>query len=158
VGTTTKAPDPTAGWTSYTSTSGGFSLKYPSTWVSATNPSQCPDSIFLLGANSNSVGVCGSNNFGQMTVSWQPVKAACGLDSSAWTTTSTKSVTVSGVNGTETTGTAKTGETLPEGTPTIQYCFIKSGTMYVADYNQLSTYPNVLSDFNLMITQTFTFK
>jgi uncharacterized membrane protein len=159
--TTTTTPsqsvDPTAGWVAYTSTSGKFSLKYPKAWVTAANLSQCSDGIFMLGADNKSVGTCGSNNFGQMTVTWQPVRTSCGLTSTYWTTNSTQAVMVSGINGTETTGTAKAGGSVPEGTTTVQYCLTKNGTMYVADYTQLSTYPDVVSDFNTMITKSLTF-
>ena len=156
-GGTTQSPDPTADWSTYSSTSGKFALKYPKTWATAANPSQCQDGIFLLGGNSSAVGSCGSNNFGQMTITWQPVRTSCGLGSTYWTTNSTTAVTVSGVSGTETTGTAKAGGSVPEGTTTTQYCFVRSGTMYVANYTQLSTYPDVLSDFNLMVAKTLSF-
>lgn len=155
--TTTATTDPTANWTPYTNSSGGYSLKYPTTWSTAANASSCSSSLLLLGANSSSVGSCNTNNFGQITVTWQPVKAPCGLDSSDWTVNSTQSVTVSGVSGTETTGTSKVATTVPAGTSTVQYCFITKGNMYVADYSELSSYPNVLSDFNLMVTKTLTF-
>ena len=152
-----QSADPTAGWITYTSTSGQFSLKYPKTWATAANLNQCQDGIFLLGADSKSVGTCGGNTPGQMTITWQPVRTSCGLDSSGWTINATQAVTVSGVSGTETTGTAKVGDSIPEGTTTEQYCFVRNGTMYIADYNQLATYPDVLSDFNLMVTKTLTF-
>lgn len=155
--TSSQSVDPTAGWVTYTSSTGNFSLKYPKAWVTAANLSQCQDGMFLLGANTTSVGACGSNNLGQMTVTSQPVRTSCGLTSTYWTINTTQSVTVSDVSGTETTGTAKDGAAVPEGTNTVQYCFIKNGTMYVADYTQLSTYPDVLPDFELMVTKTLTF-
>jgi hypothetical protein len=151
----TQTSDPTANWATYTSSSGGFSLKYPKSWVTTANSTDCPTGLLMLGANDNSIGQCGTNNFGQMTVTWQPVKAQCGLNDSDWTINSTQNVTVSGVSGLETNATSKTATTSGlAGTSTIQYCFITKGNMYVADYTELSSYPNVLSDFRTMVTKT----
>jgi len=150
--------DITKNWIKYKSTDGGFSFKYPKEWVTSANMTGCPSGLLMLGANSNSIGQCGGNNFGQMTVTWQPVKAQCGLGTSVWTINSTKNVTVSGVSGLETNATSKVVTASgPTGTSTIQYCFITNSTMYIANYTVLSGYPNVLSDFNTMVTKTFSF-
>ena len=160
--TTTVTPnqssDPTAGWATYASASGGFSLKYPKTWVTSESATNCPSGLLMLGANSSSIGRCGTNNFGQMTMTWQPARAQCGLNSSDWTINSTQNVTVSGVGGLESNATSKTATTSgPAGTSTVQYCFITKGNMYVANYTELSSYPDVLADFNTMVTKTLNF-
>src|SRR5438876_1797095 len=60
--------DPTADWVAYSNKDGVFSLKYPKTWATASNPSLCSKGILLLGADSKSVGACGSENFGQISI------------------------------------------------------------------------------------------
>lgn len=160
---TKSVADPTSDWAPYTSTSGKFSLKYPKAWATATHPELCADGIFMLGGNSASVGKCASDDFGQMTVTWRSDRAVCGdLNSDAWTQNSKETVTASGVSGTRIVATAKApGQGLgsvPEGTATVQYCFVNNGTTYIADYTQLSTYPNVLNDFNTMVTKTLKFE
>jgi prepilin-type N-terminal cleavage/methylation domain-containing protein len=156
-----KPADPTADWTAYTSKSGKFSLRYPKSWVTASNPDLCADGIFMLGATGESVGKCASENFGQMAITWRTDRAACGdLDSDAWTTDAKVATKVAGVDATKITATAKAPGfglgTVPEGTRTVQYCFVANNTTYIADYTQLSSYPDALSDFNTMVTKTFT--
>jgi Tfp pilus assembly protein PilV len=163
---TTPAPDPTADWTSYTSTLGKFSLKYPTSWVTTTNPDLCANTdrtgLFMLGVNSDSVGRCASENIGQMYVTWGTERSSCGgLSGDAWRQDSKKTVTVGGVSATKIEATAKDqGAGLgayPEGTKTVQYCVVANNKTYIADYTQLSSYPDALSDFNLMVTKTLKF-
>jgi hypothetical protein len=158
--------DTTANWIAYSSKTGNFSLKYPSAWATATDPGSCGGSaatgIFLLGGNSASVGKCGSDDSGQITVTWRNDRNSCGdLDAGTWTMNSKETTLASGVKGTKITATAKDQGselgTVPVGTKTVQYCFIANGKMYIADYTQLATYPNVLSDFDLMVTKTLQF-
>ena len=157
----TSANDPTASWNPYASTVGKFSLKYPSTWVTATKPELCTPGLLLLGANSDNVGKCGSDNFGQLSISSQQQVKTCGLDTGSYNNITQVKVTASGVTGTKTSGTATQSDqilgSLPEGTKSVQYCFNKNGLTYIADYNQISTYPDVLTDFDLMVTKTLKF-
>jgi hypothetical protein len=159
----TKAtPDPTADWVSYTSAEGKFSLKYPKTWVTATNPELCSPGILLLGANSGSVGKCASEGFGQISVTGQPSHADCGdLNAEAWTVNSKETVTVASVTGLKQAATAKApadgAGTDPEGTKILNYCFNNNGYTYVANYKQLPSYPDALADFSLMVTKTLKF-
>lgn len=154
---------PYAGWTTYNSKDGKISLKYPKTWVTAAHPELCGEGVLLLGANSSSVGTCGSEGFGQITVTWQPSHANCGnLDGSEWAVNSKKTVLVSGVSGLKQTATSKaiSGQGLgdqPAGIPAVNYCFNIGGYTYVANYTKLAAYPDVLDDFNLMVTQTLKF-
>lgn len=158
----TATTDPTASWITYTGPDSRISLKYPTTWVTASDPSLCSSGVLLLGASSNSVGKCGSEDFGQMSVTWQPSHAYCGdLNSDAWTVDSTENVTVSGISGLKQTATAKApsprGGSEPEGTKVVNYCFNSNNYTYVANYTHKPTYPDVLSDFNVMITKTLKF-
>jgi hypothetical protein len=154
--------DTTANWTAYSNKDGQFSLKYPVAWATATNPQLCAGGIFMLGGDSKSVGKCGSDDTGQITMTWRQDRTVCGdLDSDSWTTNSKEAVTVAGVKGTKIVAVAKAQDQLlgsvPEGTKTVQYCFIANNMTYIADYTQLSSYPNVLSDFDLMVTKTLKF-
>ncbi len=156
------ATDPPADWTTYSGSDGKISLKYPKTWVMATHPELCSSGILLLGANSSSVGKCATEDFGQVSVTWQPSHANCGdLNSDAWTVNTKETVKISGVSGLKQTATAKApGAGLgsdPEGTKVVNYCFNAGGDTYVANYTQLSTYPDALSDFNTMVTKTLKF-
>jgi hypothetical protein len=60
------------------------------------------------------------------------------------------------------TGVAKDnsnfGISLPVGTKVVLYCFRANGDVtYQAEYNQEPNYPDVLTDFNLMVTKTLQF-
>ncbi len=162
--TTPKATpvDSTASWIAYVGPDGKISLKYPKTWATASNPDLCTAGILLLGSDSNSVGKCATENFGQISVSWQASHDACSdLDSDAWTVNSKETIKVSGVSGLKQTATAKDpGQMLgapPEGTPTVNYCFNSGGYIYRANYTKLAAYPDALNDFNLMVTKTLKF-
>lgn len=159
-----QSPAPTAGWTSYMSRLGKFSLDYPKAWVTTPNPDQCSNTaqtgIFMLAPTAASVGTCASEGAGEVTVAWRSDRQFCGnLNSDTWTQNSKGTVTVAGVSATEITATAKApGPGLgaePEGTKNIQYCLVANNMTYIADYNQQPSYPDVSSIFNLMITRTF---
>lgn len=150
----------TKGWVSYTSTSGKYTLMHPATWVTATNPELCADGIFMLGANTSSVGKCGSSDFGQITVTWRHDRQFCGdLNPDAWTTTSKEDVTIAGTQGIKLAATAKIPRsgmgTVPEGTKDVQYCVVANNTTYILNYTQLANYTDALNDFDLMATKTF---
>lgn len=140
----------------YASKIGGFSLTFPKTW--AVRSVGCSDGLILLGADSSSVGACGSENFGQMAFAWQPVRTDCGVTPAYYTDINTQSVSASGVSGTKTTATAKEGAGVPIGTKIEQYCYVKDGISYIASYTQSSNYPNALTDFEAMATSGLNFK
>jgi hypothetical protein len=157
--------DPAADWTSYSSPLGKFSVKYPKSWVTASNPDACSNTaesgIFMLGANSSSVGKCASDAAGQITITWRTDRQVCSdLSSDAWTQDSKQSVTIGGVSATKIEATAKEVQGIgaaPAGTKTVQYCTVANNATYIADYTQLSGYPDALSDFNTMVTKTLKF-
>ncbi|HET7320166.1 MAG TPA: hypothetical protein VFI84_01100, partial [Candidatus Saccharimonadales bacterium] len=152
--------DPTADWVAYTGTA--FSLKYPKTWVMAAHPELCADNILLLGPNKDSVGHCGSEGFGEVAFTFSSSHGCFPLDDT-YTDKTNLAVTISGMSGTKETGTAKAtnseGSGLqPAGTKVVQYCFNSTNKHYVATYNQQPAYPDVLSDFELIVTKTLKFQ
>lgn len=158
--------EPTADWTSYSSPLGKFSVKYPKSWVTASNPDDCSNTaetgIFMLGADSSSVGKCATEGFGQMTITWRTDRQACGdLSSDTTTQDSKQTVTIDGHSATKIETTAKDpGPSIganPAGTKSVQYCVIANNGTYIANYTQLSSYPDTLSDFNTMVTKTLKF-
>jgi hypothetical protein len=156
--------DPTADWTSYSSPLGKFSVKYPKSWVTVSNQDACSNTaetgIFMLGVNSASVGKCATDTGGQITITWRTDRQSCGdLSSDAWTQDSKQSVTVDGTSATKIEATAKEVQGIgdPAGTKTVQYCAVANHATYIADYTQLSSYPDALSDFNTMVTKTLKF-
>lgn len=161
----TAATDPTASWIAYSSKDGVFSLKYPKTWVTATHPELCSPGILLLGANTQSVGVCGSESFGQVSVASVSGDSQKDNDLSThgFKDVTTSAVTIGGVTGQKQTGTssgqAASGapNALPDGIKVTKYVFFTNSKTYTFTYTQASTYPDVLSDFDLMVTKTLKF-
>ncbi len=162
----TVASDPTSAWKPYTDNMGKFSIKYPKTWVTPTNPDDCANTaaigLFMLGANASSVGKCATEDSGQMAISWQSDNLTCGDDSDDITTLDSKqTVMIDGHSGTKIETTAKDpGNSLganPEGTKSVRYCVVANNVKYTAGYRQLASYPDSVKDFNLMITKTLKF-
>jgi hypothetical protein len=168
---TTPAPvaqaDPTAGWTAYSSKTGKYSLKYPSTWVRPANQQNCAnddDSFLMIGPTAQSVGNCGSDNTGEMYVSSSSgdQRASNELSKTTFPDLATQSVTVNGIQGERLSGTSNgSGQgigfgTEDKGAKVIMYIFYTNGRTYTAAYYQ-NKYPDVLSDFDLMITKTLKF-
>jgi hypothetical protein len=162
--TITPATDPTANWTKYSNKSGEFSFRYPTTWVQATSPELCTDGLVLLGPDSSSVGKCASDGFGEIyalsTSGDQRSQYELG---SSYVGLVRKTVTVSGVTGARESGVAQgqqngAGEGgLPDGTKVVLYIFYTNSKTYVIGYNQASTNPDVMTDFDLMVTNSFKF-
>ncbi len=158
-----KAADPTKDWKAYSNAAGKFSLKYPSTWVTATNPSLCGPELFLVGADAKSVGTCASESTGQMyvTSTTETLTDNGELNATSYPDMKTEAVTVTGVVGKRQTGTYKASGDGPgpvDGAKTVQYIFHTNGRTYTAVYNINSSFPDVLKDFDLMITKTLKFE
>lgn len=149
----TQATDPSAKWKAYSTKDTKLSLKYPETWVAAANPNTCTDGLYLLGANSSSVGECGTNNFGQITIASRQNQICGDLSSESWNVTAKEDITVDKVAGIKQTATSKTSNS----TIITQYCFKPSDTAYILSYTKTPTYPDVLSDFNTVVTKTVSF-
>lgn len=155
--------DPTTDWIAYSNASGDFSFKHPSAWVRASNLDLCSPELILLAGNASSVGTCASEHFGQMGVHSTVGDARANYQIAAgYEDVTETAVTVRGVTGTKQTATAmgQDGEgsgALPDGTKVVQYAFFTKGRTYVATYFQQPSYPDVLSDFNLLVTKTLRF-
>lgn len=169
------AVDPTADWVAYSSKEGQYSLKYPKTWVTFAEPKLCTEGLLLLGADSKSVGTCGSENFGQISIvstSGDSQKdselstATSGIGDLGFKDIVTTSVTLNGVKGEKQTGTSTGADiqgppTLPKDTKVTKYIFYTNNRTYVAkyvsgDYNS-KAYPDAMSDFDTMVTKTLKF-
>jgi hypothetical protein len=152
-------------WKAYTNKEGNFSLEYPAAWATSPHPEFCASGSLLLGANSSSVGRCGSDSGSQMYVSSisGDTRTTSELQTANYPDLKTEAITVNGVVGKKQTGTFKgTGEGLgpSDGTQTVAYTFYSGGRTYSAVYDSKlddTVLPNVLSDFNLMVTKTLKF-
>jgi hypothetical protein len=157
--------DPTADWVQYTDKTGKFTLKHPKSWALPTRADLCTDGLILLGGNVDSVGACASDSGGQMSVfvAEGDQKSAYVLSPDYFKDIKTSSVTINGTPGERQEGSAY-GDNVDalggyaEGTKVIHYIFVtEKDRTYVAMYVQKSSYPNVLSDFDTMITKTLKF-
>ena len=160
---TTTPTNPTAGWTAHTSNDGKFSLKYPSSWVLPTDSSDCPNNQFRVGPTSSTASSCNPNETSSNAeVTVLDTEHICAALSSNSTT---QQVTISGASGKEYTGSSdgSNGDVVaigPSGDSYIEYCLAspsEPNLVYEATYVQAAGYPNVSSDFNLMVTKTLTF-
>jgi type II secretory pathway pseudopilin PulG len=160
--------DPTTGWTAYSNKDGDYSLKYPKTWITASHPELCNPELLLLGADSKSVGVCASEGFGLITVASEKgdTSSANDLTKSCSDVTKEK-VTAGGIEGTRQSVTVSANQQgtqancaslgYDDGTKLVLYVFYTGGRTYTARYAQTPSYPDVLSDFDLMVTKTLKF-
>jgi hypothetical protein len=158
--------DPTASWTAYSSKTGEYYLKYPSTWSTPSVPaSTCGgnDSLLLLGGNSSSLGIYCADGGGQIYVNSVSGDTRSNdiLQSNGWKSITSAKVTVGGVQGDKQTGVAyNQGDllgALPDGSTIDRYTFYTNGRTYTANYEKQSSYPDVQSDFDLMVTKTLKF-
>ena len=146
--TATKSSSPTANWTSFTSQDGKFSLKYPSSWTVTTN---CPSNQFDAGPTSSSAGVCNNNGNSNPEITIADTVHGCFPPASG--SYSTQQVTVSGTS-------SKEYRYSSGATTYIEYCIPPvsgSNLSYEASYTQQAGYPDVSSDFDLLVTKTFRF-
>ncbi len=160
-----QASDPTADWATYSNTAGHFSFKYPKTWVFADRPEACAEGHVLFAANSDALGRCASESFGQMIILSVNgdvrgnYKLGAGYRTDYTGVTET-AATADTVNGTKQTATAFGQQgvgVLPDGTKVVQYAFYTNGRTYIAEYTQRSTYPDALNDFESLVTRTLQF-
>jgi hypothetical protein len=156
--------DPTSSWTAYTDQTGTFSLKYPSNWVKATNPDMCTEGIFLAGPTVATAGKCGSDALSEVIVlsAQDDVRSTYHLNAANMSGAKllTTDVTANGVKGIKQTYTVtKEPEGIgPEiGTTEVRYVFYAKGYTYVAIYSQRPNDPDVLRDFDLLVTKTLKF-
>src|SRR3990167_6334975 len=156
--------DPTEKWIAYSSAEGQYNFKYPPTWVIASNLDWCNPGLVLLGANASSVGKCATESFGQVGVASNEgdTSADNGLGN-GFINVVKRAVTVNNVVGSRQSGAAsgqQGGEAiagLADGTKVVKYIFFTNGRTYTATYTQNATYPDALSDFDLLVTKTLKF-
>jgi len=160
--------DETADWTPYISAEGKFSLRHPKNWARPTEPELCTPGLFMAGADAKSVGQCASDNFGQIYVSstegrrLDEHKLATG--NYPYQNITSRKASVDNIEGRRETGTAM-GQTdekfempgLPDGAKVVVYSFYAHGRTYVAQYTQRIGDPDVMRDFDLMVTKTLKF-
>jgi hypothetical protein len=162
---------------SYSDPSGKFSVKYPSTWVIASNPSDCSPGILLLGPDSQSVGKCGSGSFGQISITTSAGDVQSDNDLNGdpgFKNTESRAVNVASVSGTRFQGVAggdPGGEgdfsiqagpnAFPVGSTVVRYMFFTNNTTYMANYVRRASgvgTKDVLADFDNMIVSSLQFK
>lgn len=153
-------PDPMANWTAYSSQADQLSFKYPNTWVKSV----CDSGIILLGGNQASVGACNSDSLGQVNISSVAgdVRANDELTQADYPDLVTEVSTVNGVTGKKQTGTFKANGQPALGPATgdkiVKYTFFTNNKTYVLSDNIKAPYPDVLSDFNMLVTMSFKFQ
>jgi hypothetical protein len=148
----------------YKSAQGKFSVQYPSSWSAVSKG--CGSSVILLGGNSDAVGKCGTENIGQMSIS-SNYGDNTGIErlKNGYSLVNYQETKVQGITGFQETGVAGGqtstqfgGGALPDGTKVVKYVFFTQKRTYVAIYIQRMGYPDVLRDFNLMVTKNLQFK
>jgi hypothetical protein len=163
--------DETADWITYVSSEGRFSLRHPKYWaVGPRHPQYCTDkgSFFMAGAGADFVAECGTEYFGQIYVSSKEGNQLSNHKLTAseypYQNITSRKVTVDNIEGTRETGTAM-GQMdekfampgLPDGTKVVIYLLYAHGRSYVAQYTQRIGDPDILRDFDIMVTKTLKF-
>lgn len=158
-------PDPTADWIPFSSVPGQYNLKYPPTWIKASNLENCNSGLLLLGGNAAATGKCATEYFGQIAVGSNEgdISAEVQLTAAYYTGLTNEAITLNGVVGRKQTGTyQETSDefvgTMKTGDQVVKYIFVTNGRTYTATYIKTPTFPDVLSDFNLMVTETLKFQ
>lgn len=155
-------PDPTADWASYTDETFGYTLKYPTDWVTADNPELCVEGSFMTAPSADSVGRCASESGGQVSISAREGGYEGGNDYTAsyYTDRTEEEVVVSGVAATKISATVMGMEDEVEigaqedGTTVVQYLITKDGVTYIALYTQRSSYTDELDTFTTIVEDT----
>ena len=162
----------TAGWITFVSSKGRFSLRHPKSWaIGHKEPQFCTDTefSFTAGADADLVGECGTEYFGQIhVVSEEGNKLSqhksIRTDSQSYQYITRKKVMVDNIEGTREAGTVRQNNNeldiehpLPDGTKVVIYSFYAHGRTYVAQCQQRIDEPDILRDFDLMITKTLRF-
>ena len=166
----TRRTGPTADWYWYGNREGDFALYHPTLWVRASNLENCTPGLFMVGGNEDSAGKCATESFGQITVySQEGVHTIQSELRDGYTNVVRHDApTADGIIGAKMSGEAvgqqqesEIGTTgLPDGTEVTVYIFYEpdDNRTYTATYIQLDSYPNVLSDFDRMVTDTLRFE
>ena len=158
----TEEKDETADWKLYTSEKGGYSFRYPQSWLTATHPELCSEGLVLIAPSETALGKCASDYSGQiMIASLDGDQSKNNQLSQGYTDVTKTEIEAPMGKGTKYTGVAK-GQMdnpgiggLADGTKVINYVFTNSGKTYIVMYNQRSTYQDVSREIDLLTTKTF---
>jgi hypothetical protein len=162
--------DETAGWKSYVSAEGKFSLRHPKEWAvgSRFHDELCPE-IFLAAPDADLLGRCYTEYFGLGQISVISTKGNYIRDRRLtaqypYQNITRRKVMVNNTEGLRESGTAKGHDDekfviggLPDGAKVVIYSFYAHGRTYMAQYIQRSDNPDVLREFDLMVTKTLKF-
>jgi hypothetical protein len=151
------ATGPTVSWLEESLRTMAF--KYPASWTRYA----CSPDLVLLGPGSASAGHCNSDATAEVRLSMDAgdKRADHHLDATLYPSIQKETIKVDGVTGIKESGTLTTDREVfvgpGNGTKSVQYVFYSKGYTYVLEYDQTPDFPDVLSDFNLLVTQTVKF-
>lgn len=149
----------TADWASFTSSSAKLTFKYPADWSSKSCSDNDMTSVYLAPPGT-SQAVCNSEKGAEILVSSMAGnhRSINATDYAAiGTSVSKQAVTIDGVAGQKVSYTANGDDFIPAETKQVTYEFFTNGRTYIASYVQKPNDPDVLSDFELLVTKTLKF-
>ena len=164
--------DETADWRTYVSSEGRFSLRHPKPWTVGPKQSDyCgkKEFSFTAGADADLVEDCGTEYYGQIYLVSEEGnllsrQGSLRTASQSYQNITRQKVMVDNIEGTREAGTVRQNNNeldidhpLPDGTKVVIYEFYAHGRTYIAQCQQRVDNPDVLRDFDLMVTKTLKF-
>jgi hypothetical protein len=164
--------DETADWITYVSSKGRFSLRHPKSWaIGPKQPQYCTTTefSFTAGADADLVEDCGTEYYGQIYLvsekgNYLNPRKSLRTDSQSYRNITRRKVIVDNIEGTREAGTVVQNNNeldidhpLPDGTEVVIYEFYAHGRTYIAKCQQRVDDPDILRDFDLMVTKTLKF-
>lgn len=159
--------DPTINWNIYKDRNGLYEFKHPAAWTFAKNLDLCNPGLVLFGANTESTGACASDGAGQMSIEARKgdlLRSDYELLENQYKDIKSESVNVSGVAGLKQLGTFNPAEEVfvgpASGDKKLIYIFQDKGYTYAVSYYfpKDGRYPDVQSDFEILVNKTLKFK
>jgi hypothetical protein len=152
--------DLTSNWTAYQGSR--LSFRYPSGWIKTA----CEADNVMLGPNEISSGNCNSDKTPEIAVytAEGDKRADYHLETNYYPDLKKETVTVNGVTGYKESGTFTTPAGQQEligpgdGGKQERYVFYSNGVTYIAHYGQSSGFTDELTNFDLLVTKTLSFK
>jgi len=156
-------PDPMAGWKTYESKAGKYTLKHPPMWYEDLCDNSSDDLNLYLGPTKESRVICNSEHGSQVMITSTaavPTESEQTLGDE-YTDKTAEKIKVDGINGERTSGKFKEAIFgLPAGTLVVRYFFLAPGRSYIASYVQAPSGDyNIdnLKEFDLMVQKSLTF-
>jgi len=164
--------DETADWITYVSPKGRFSLRHPKSWAVGPKQSQyCgkAEFSFTAGADADLVEDCGTEYYGQIYLvseegNYLDPQKSLRTASQSYRNITRQKVIVDNIEGAREAGTVRQNNNeldidhpLPDGTKVVNYEFYTHGRTYFVQCQQRVDNPDVLRDFDLMVTKTLKF-